>query len=94
MESNTIMIGGSAKEYAQKVIAAINPENLGAVFKGYLSFPVFKDKQVEIRMNSDNGSITSPGFRQDCDENLFVQDQIYHYVLETEGVNDTTRLRL
>ena len=88
-ENNKIFLKGPAKNYAQHFINAINPENLAAVFEGYHSFPLFKDKEIEMRISSENGSITSPGFGQGFDEDLYFSDQTYHYVLDLTRLDQT-----
>ena len=62
LKAQEVFFKRTAELRAQKILNLVNDQNLEAVFQGFQNIPEMKGENVEVRMSSSSGSITSLGF--------------------------------
>ena len=72
----------SHREYVKRTLATSNKGNVDQVYQGYHSLPKPYFHGTEIRMQSLNGTITTPWYGGEFVEEYYKKDQVYHMVLE------------
>ena len=72
----------SHREYVKRTLATSNKGNVDQVYQGYHSLPKPYFHGTEIRMQSLNGTITTPWYGGEFVEEYYKKDQSYHMVLE------------
>ena len=81
-EAATIVLGSSAEEYIERIVSIVNPANIGRMYEGYLSIPRYDPYSgYHIHMWSSEGSIHTPGYREEYQEKEYKYERRYHYEL-------------
>ena len=79
-----IFMGHPHKEYVKMMVATSNIRNMDQVYQGFHSLPKpYKHENgFEIKMWNLNGSITTPWYGEDYEEEYYKKDRDFHMVLE------------
>ena len=86
-----IFFEATHKDYAKKMIAASNIRNMDQVYHGFYSLPKpYKHENgFEIKMWNWNGTITTPWFGEEFNEEYYKEDRDFHMMLELpDDIND------
>ena len=70
------------QEYAEKMLAAANVDNLDLIYNGFQTTPRPFDDGFEVRFRKSNGIIHSPLYSEEYDENSYLSDRSMQDVLE------------
>ena len=78
-----IFVKSSHEEYVKTIISTANPLNVKQIYQGFQEIPrMTQNSEFEMKMWSSSGSIQSPGFRGDYDEDHYKTGRQNLYILQ------------
>ena len=83
-EATMIILGVAHTEFAERMVASINPENIELLTQGFLSTPKpYVADGLEVLVSTLNGTIQTPWFGEESfKKDFFLKDRYQHVVLE------------
>ena len=78
-----VILGVAHKEFANRMVASVNPENMELLAQGFISTPKpYVADGLEVLVSTLDGTIETPWFGKSFNRSYFLKDRYHHVVLE------------
>ena len=82
-EAVAVILGVAHKEFAARMVASVNPENVELLAQGFISPPKsYVEDGLEVLVSTLHGTIETPWFGKGFNKEYFLKDRHHHIVLE------------